>query len=127
MILSDWQHLIENPSTKVVEKQWGTEFWLCNTSNYCWKLLQLNQDYRCSLHFHKLKTETFFVLSGHVKLELPDVTVTLLPGDNYNIYPGMEHRFTGITDALISEISTPHYDSDSYRSEPSGKTPLLES
>lgn len=127
MILSDFKALIENPETKTVEKVWGQEFWLCNNSHYCSKILRLREGYQCSLHFHKLKTETFLVLSGHVKLEVPDVTVTLLPGDRYNIHPGMEHRFTGLTDALILEVSSMHLDSDSYRLEESRKVTNLES
>lgn len=121
MILTDWKPLIDNPSTKIVEKVWGTEYWLCNSGHYCCKILKLNQNFQCSLHYHKLKSETFFILSGHVKLEVPDVTVTLLPGDHYNIHVGMEHRFTGLTDALILEVSSTHHESDSYRLEESRK------
>lgn len=121
MILSEFKAVIEHPGTKVVEKVWGQEFWICNTPHYGWKLLSLKEGYQCSLHYHKNKSETFVVLSGHVKLEVPDVTVTLLPGDRYNIHPNMEHRFTGLTDALISEVSTFHDDADSYRLEESRK------
>lgn len=106
---------------KTVEKIWGTELWLVNCSHYGCKILKLNKDFQCSLHYHKLKTETFIVIRGHVKLEVPDVMVTLGPGDSYNIHPGMEHRFTGLTDALIVEVSTMHLDSDSYRLEESRK------
>jgi mannose-6-phosphate isomerase-like protein (cupin superfamily) len=121
LILADFGPVIKNPETKTVEKVWGQEFWFCNTPHYGCKLLSLKKDFQCSLHYHVDKSETFIVLSGFVKLEVPDVAVTLQPGDRYNIHPGMEHRFSGVTDALILEVSTFHQDSDSYRLEESRK------
>lgn len=121
MILSDFAPVLDSPETKKVEKVWGQEYWLCNTSNYGCKLLSLKKDFQCSLHFHNKKSETFIVLSGFVKLELPDADVILQPGDRRNVNAGAEHRFTGITDALILEVSTKHEDSDSYRLENSRK------
>src|SRR5579885_1468124 len=114
MTLSEFKALIENPNTKIVPKVWGAEYHLENL-DYCCKLLALNKGYCCSLHYHKLKTETFFILSGHVQLEVAESSYLMIPGDRQRIYPGVEHRFTGLTDALILEVSTHDEPSDSYR------------
>lgn len=110
---------------KVVKKIWGKEVWIIN-KDYCGKILYLNQGYRCSLHFHKKKDETFYVIRGEVLMELEKRKFIMRPGDSCHIKPGKLHRFTGLTDAQIIEFSTHHEDSDSYRKEKSGKAFLKE-
>ena len=105
---------------KVVEKVWGKEEWIFN-GKYCGKLLYLTKDFRCSIHKHLIKHETFYLLSGEIILELDGQSITLKPGEAVVIGPGLYHRFTGIIDSVIIEFSTRHFDNDSYRTEPSGK------
>jgi len=105
---------------KRVEKLWGSEIWVCNL-NYCGKILKLNKGFRCSLHFHKLKDETFYVIKGEVLMEINNRKRKMKVGDAQRIKPMERHRFTGIKDAEIIEFSTHHLDTDSYRLETSGK------
>lgn len=51
-----------------VPKGWGYERWIANSPLYCGKELFIAKDRRLSLHYHKLKDETFFVISGSVLL-----------------------------------------------------------
>ena len=107
---------------KKVKKLWGSEEWLVNNIKYCAKYLNLVQGYQCSLHYHKIKDETFYVLEGIVELELQEegrpATVTLKKGEQYRLVPYTLHRFRAKTfRAKILEISTTHFDSDSYRTE----------
>jgi rfaE bifunctional protein kinase chain/domain len=111
-------------STEIVPKLWGYEKWIENNDNYCSKLLSLNKGYQCSLHYHKVKDETFIVTKGHVRLEVEDKVYHLQEGGFMRIPPGTKHRFTGIEDSLIIEVSTHHEDSDSYRIEESRKAEL---
>lgn len=53
---------------KFVSKGWGYEKWVVNGDQYCGKILHMVKHKRLSLHYHKLKHETFFVHSGHVIL-----------------------------------------------------------
>ena len=106
---------------KIVPKVWGHEEWIVN-STYCGKLLHLREGMRCSLHYHERKDETFYVLSGKVRLEVGAFAVTLNPGDSHHIPPGTRHRFSGIDDSVIVEFST-HDDDDNVRLEPSGLMP----
>lgn len=115
---------------KVVPKGWGEERWLHNDELYCGKILVVNAGKRCSLHYHKLKTETFYLQQGRLRFELTDLDSAqqtppvireefeMRPGDTLLLRPGMVHRFTSLEgDAHIFEFSTQHFDEDSYRIE----------
>src|SRR5271170_1471818 len=80
---------------KKVQKLWGWEHWLTNTSDYCAKILTLVPGYQCSLHYHRVKRETFLVLDGMVQLEVqsPEDSVILGPGMKYTLEPVRAHRF----------------------------------
>jgi D-lyxose ketol-isomerase len=50
------------------------------------------------------------------------LTYPLRPGDSYRIKPNLSHRFyTKTPEAKLLEVSTTHYDEDSYRLEISRK------
>ncbi len=107
---------------EIVRKGWGKELWVHNDEKYCGKILVLNKSKRCSLHFHVLKHETFYISKGLVEMELIEKngekrTFTMKPGDALEIPPGLMHRFTGLEDSEIMEFSTQHFDEDSYRIE----------
>jgi rfaE bifunctional protein kinase chain/domain len=105
----------------IVPKVWGFEKWLENNDKYCSKLLSLNKGYQCSLHYHKIKDEMFLVAKGHIRLELGDKVLHLKENNFIRIPPGTHHRFRGLEDSEILEVSTHHDDSDSYRIEKSKK------
>jgi mannose-6-phosphate isomerase len=109
--------------THVVPKSWGEEHWIVNR-DYCGKKLVLKKGHRCSLHFHKVKDEVFYVIKGRVYLELGDEKVELVPGDHRHVATGAVHRFTGLEDSEIIEFSTHHEDEDSHRLEIGGKCDL---
>ena len=113
-----------------VSKEWGHEEWIVNNSKYCGKKLVLKKGFRCSMHCHKVKDETFYILSGKVLLETEFEGKRKIriaeKGDVEHIEIGMFHRFTGLEDSEIIEFSTFHMDSDSYRKEPSGRVDLEE-
>ena len=98
-----------------VEKVWGHEKWIENNDKYCSKILVLHKGYQCSMHYHKIKDETFLIQSGHVRFELNDKIIHMREGNFVRIKPGDKHRFTGIEDSVILEISTHHDEEDSYR------------
>ena len=108
---------------RIVKKEWGEEHWIVNRE-YAGKKMVLYKNHRCSLHYHKIKDETFYVIKGCVLLELNDKIKILKPGDSILIKPNDKHRFTGLEESEIIEFSTHHYDEDdrdNYRLEFSGK------
>jgi mannose-6-phosphate isomerase-like protein (cupin superfamily) len=55
-----------------VAKGWGYEYWIHNDKDYCGKELVLYRGKKCSVHYHKLKRETFYVVTGSMDVELYD-------------------------------------------------------
>ena len=116
---------------KIVPKGWGEEQWIHNDQLYCGKILVLKSGKHCSLHYHKSKTESFYVAKGRLKMELTDLesaqqdppvireTFELGPGEAILLRPLTVHRFTGLAEEThIFEFSTEHFDSDSHRIVP---------
>lgn len=109
-------------SPKIVKKVWGEEIWLINESEYCFKILNLNKGSAGSLHYHPKKKETFIVIGGKVKIEYDNKVYKLKAGTKpLTIYPNTPHRFTGLKESRILEISTHHDDADVVRIEESRK------
>lgn len=112
---------------KIVPKVWGEEHWVVNSDKYCGKKLVLKKGYRCSIHHHKIKDETFYIIKGRVLMELGEnceEKKIMKPGDSIHIKPNLWHRFTGLEDSEIIEFSTKHMEEDSYRKTQSGKVDM---
>ncbi|MFH1515591.1 MAG: cupin domain-containing protein, partial [bacterium] len=110
---------------ETIEKPWGKEQIICNNELYCGKFLHLKKGYRSSLHMHKKKDETFYILKGKLLFELNDEENKMYEGDVVHIKPGDVHRFSGIRDSIIIEFSTHHEDNDSYRLNDSKKMKII--
>ncbi len=112
----------------LVQKEWGREEWIVNNTKYCGKKMVLNKGYRCSMHYHKIKEESFYILAGKIFLETEfngfKQKRIMTPGDIVHIKPFEYHRFTGLETSEIMEFSTYHMEDDSYRIELSGKVDL---
>lgn len=105
---------------KVIAKLWGSEKEIVNNTLYCMKELTLRQNYQCSLHYHRVKTETFYVLSGKFELEVGKIRRLMKPGDSQTILPMVPHRFIGLAESSVfMEASTHHYEEDVVRIESS--------
>ena len=107
---------------KKVKKVWGSELWIANNELYCCKILRLKKQYICSYHKHDIKDETFYILSGMVLMKHNDRSFFMEPdSEPVRIKPGEYHSFLGIHHSEILEISTQHFDNDSYRKDESRK------
>ncbi len=107
-----------HPTTKVVEKSWGREEWIVNNEMYCGKFLYLNKFHQSSMHYHKIKHETFYLDEGIIIFEIDGLSPRVMtPGNVQEILPNKKHRYTGIKKSRIIEFSTHHEDEDSYRIE----------
>ena len=103
-------------------KGWGREVWIANNDLYCGKILEINKGKRCSLHFHKLKTESFFLRRGLLKIRVKasaDSEVLeefeLRAGECMDVPPGLVHQMEALEEAELFEFSTQHFETDSYR------------
>lgn len=105
-------------------KGWGEEVWIANHEKYCGKILRFNSGAEFSMHYHMLKHETFYVLKGRLELrgyDLSDATKhesIITQGDIIVIPAGNPHKLIALEESEIIEISTQHFESDSYRIQP---------
>jgi len=112
---------IQHP--KRVEKKWGYELWIHNDTDYCGKLLVFTQSgNKFSMHYHMIKDETWYVQEGAFQFDWIDTEngercyTQIQKGDVIEIKKGLPHQLTALTDdATIFEVSTQHFDEDSYR------------
>jgi len=107
-------------------KAWGHEVWITNTPLYCGKILVLKKGFRCSMHYHKIKTETFYIQKGKVQMTIQRTgqaqkIIHMGQGDKIHIEPYLIHSFAGVEYSEIVEISTQHFEDDSYRLDKSGR------
>ena len=104
----------------VQPKGWGHEVWIHNDERYCGKILVVKKGKRCSLHYHKLKYETFYIQSGRIHMLLRhsdgrEESFEMNQGDVLELAQGLAHQFTGLEDSEIMEFSTQHFEEDSHR------------
>jgi mannose-6-phosphate isomerase-like protein (cupin superfamily) len=107
---------------RIVPKGWGREVWIANNELYCGKILEINKGKRCSLHYHQLKNESFFLRSGRLLVrvkENKDSAVVdefeMNAGDCVDVPAGLVHQMEALEDSELYEFSTQHFDSDSNR------------
>ena len=86
----------------------------CVNRDYCKKLIVQLPGQSHPVHFHKLKEETFQVLSGVAHIEIEGHQRTLGPGEVILIQPGVWHRFWTDVGVIFEEVSTTHFNNDSY-------------
>jgi mannose-6-phosphate isomerase-like protein (cupin superfamily) len=112
---------IQHP--KRVEKKWGYELWIHNDTDYCGKLLVFTKSgNKFSMHYHMIKDETWYVQKGVFQFDWIDTEngercyTQIQEGDVIEIKKGLPHQLTALTEeATIFEVSTQHFDDDSYR------------
>ena len=109
-------------SHDIYSKGWGYEKWIVNHDLYCGKLLFFIKGKRCSFHYHKIKTETFYLQSGLIKiLHSTDDNIDkaneiiLKPGFSFHVSVGLRHQVIALENSELFEFSTQHFETDSYR------------
>ena len=93
---------------------------------YCGKLLIHDKaNSMGSMHFHMKKHETFYVQQGSFRIWWIDTSnakmnsTHLNQGHSWVNSPGFPHQIEALEDnSILFEVSTTHYDDDSYRVMP---------
>ena len=115
--------LVKPTVTKCCEipKGWGKEMIITNNELYCGKILMFKKGCKFSMHYHLIKDETWFIAEGEFSYRWIDTETAdiyeeeLKPGDVVRQLPGQPHQLMAHTDGSIIEVSTEHFDDDSYR------------
>ena len=104
-----------------VEKGWGHELIFATNDLYCGKLLKFNKGAKFSMHFHREKDETWYVLDGKFLVRYIDTDNAsvyeneLNQGDTWHNEPLSPHQVECIEAGTIIEVSTPDSVEDNYR------------
>ena len=104
-----------------VPKGWGEELIIENNEMYCGKLLIFKKGCRFSMHYHLIKDETWYVDKGEFLYRWIDtesdetIEQKLKVGDVVRQRVGQPHQLIALTDGVVFEVSTQHFDEDSYR------------
>ena len=105
----------------IVPKGWGNELIIENNEMYCGKLLRFKGGFKFSMHYHMDKDETWYVQEGEfiyrwIDTETADMHDSLLnEGDVVRQRPGQPHQLEALTKGIVFEVSTEHFNRDSYR------------
>jgi sialic acid synthase SpsE/mannose-6-phosphate isomerase-like protein (cupin superfamily) len=81
---------------------------------YCKKYIILLPGQSHPAQFHKIKEETFILISGDLKLTVDNKDYNLSRGSIYVIERGSVHEMTTENGCIIEELSTTHIPDDSY-------------
>jgi len=106
---------------EIVPKGWGKEIIFVNNDEYCGKLLCFEKGKKFSMHYHIQKKETWYVSKGSfilIWIETQNGTTYseyLKVGDVITNERGEPHQLIALEDAEVFEVSTKHYDEDSFR------------
>ena len=104
-----------------VPKGWGEELIIENNEMYCGKLLIFKKGCKFSMHYHLIKDETWYVDKGEFIYRWIDTETAetieqkLKVGDVVRQRVGQPHQLIALTDGVVFEVSTQHFDEDSYR------------
>lgn len=81
---------------------------------YCKKYIILLPNQTHPAQFHKIKEETFILISGDLKLTIDEKNINLMPGSIITIPRNSIHEMTTNNGCVIEELSTTHIPDDSY-------------
>lgn len=114
---------------KVIEKEWGKEY-IVPGEGYTTKIMEVKPGFKCSLHFHRIKGETFILVQGQLNVEYyePDSTKHIkqlkAPMSTVVLPPCTPHIFCTPKDqkfnTIFIESSTVDTPEDNYRLSKSG-------
>lgn len=95
-------------------EQTGAVFINIVNRDYCksYVVMLPGQKYPC--HYHKIKTESFYVLYGVLSVEADGNVYEMREGEMLHIERGTEHSFWSDTGTVFEEISTNYTRNDSF-------------
>jgi len=96
-------------------KTWGYELVIQNNKKYCGKILFFEKGKKGSLHYHKLKEESWYINEGKFLITIENEILLAEKGMTINIPPYTKHQVEALEEGSIFEISTQHFDEDTYR------------
>ena len=95
-------------------REYGAVIITCIDRVYCKKLVIQLPRQKHPYHFHKKKEETFQLLYGDIEIVLDGRKMKLNVGDTFLVLPNQWHKFHTLDGTVFEEVSTTHYNDDSF-------------
>lgn len=120
------ENVIFPKSETVGERDWGSEDLLVLAPRkYSLKRLFIKKGFKGGLQHHRIKDEAGFVVSGKLIIRYDSGSGklkerVLSEGCWFHFPPGIVHQEEAITDCVIVEVSTPHFNDRVRREEDYG-------
>jgi len=99
-------------------REYGAVIITCINREYAKKLVIQLPRQKHPYHHHQKKTETFQLLDGDMEIVRDGERFKLEPGDVFHIEPNRWHKFHTLDGAIVEEVSTTHYNNDSFYEDP---------
>jgi mannose-6-phosphate isomerase-like protein (cupin superfamily) len=118
-------HINENAAIEISHhyglrrfREYGAVIITCINKAYAKKLVIQLPRQKHPYHRHEKKEETFQLLDGDLEIVKDGDRYRLRPGDLFHIEPMRWHKFHTLGGAIVEEVSTTHYNNDSYYEDP---------
>ena len=95
-------------------REFGAVIITCINREYCKKLIIQLPRQKHPYHYHEKKEETFQLLHGDLEVEHEGECFKLDLGDTFLVKPNEWHKFHTLDGAIFEEVSTTHYNNDSF-------------
>lgn len=86
----------------------------CINREYCKKLIVVLPRQKHPYHYHKRKEETFQLLYGDLEVEIDGERISPKVGQTILVEKEKWHKFSTLHGAIFEEVSTTHYNDDSF-------------
>ena len=99
-------------------REYGAVIITCINRSYAKKLVLQLPRQKHPYHFHKQKEETFQLLDGDLEIVKEGARQTMHPGDIFLVEPNEWHKFHTLDGCIFEEVSTTHFNNDSFYEDP---------
>jgi len=99
-------------------REYGAVIITCINRQYAKKLVIQLPRQKHPYHHHQRKEESFQLLDGDLEIVRDGERFKLSPGDLFLIEPNKWHKFHTLDGAIVEEVSTTHFNNDSYYEDP---------
>lgn len=99
-------------------REYGAVIITCINRDYAKKLVIQLPRQKHPYHYHKKKEETFQLLAGDLEIVREGHRVQMQPGDTLLVEPNQWHKFHTLDGCIFEEVSTTHFNNDSFYEDP---------
>ena len=99
-------------------REYGAVIVTCINRDYAKKLVVQLPRQKHPYHYHKQKEETFQLLAGDLEIVKDGNRIAMRPGDTLLVEPNQWHKFHTLDGCIFEEVSTTHFNNDSFYEDP---------